>query len=73
MNDSADQVARLEAENRALKELLDGHQEIDRLQGNRIDELERALGQTHAELRGAQREIQHLNSLLNGYAPKPRP
>jgi hypothetical protein len=39
------------AENGKLKELLAQHQEIDRLQGNRILDLMRELGKAEAKLR----------------------
>jgi hypothetical protein len=47
-----------------LKELLARHQELSRLQGNRLDELNLELGRTHAELRAAQEEIRRLGTLL---------
>lgn len=48
-----------------LKELLAQHQELDRLQGNRIDELSRELGATQAKLRASQEEARRLNTRLN--------
>lgn len=53
-----------------LRELLNQHQEIDRLQGNRIQELDRALGETQAKLRVAQAENQRLNTQLNAFRAK---
>lgn len=48
-----------------LKALLAEHQEIGRLQGNRMDGLERELAETQAKLRAAQAEITRLNTRLN--------
>lgn len=48
-----------------LRELLAQHQELDRLQGNRLQELERELGLTQAHLRAAQVETQKLLTKLN--------
>lgn len=48
-----------------LRTLLAEHQELGRLQGNRMDELARELGETQAKLRAAQGEIQRLTTLLN--------
>lgn len=55
---SGDEAAKLRA-------LLAEHQEIGRLQGNRMDEVARELGETQAKLRAAQGEIQRLTTLLN--------
>lgn len=53
MSDPADtpNVVDLAEENRHLRELLTQHQELDRLQGNRILELMRECGQAQAKLR----------------------
>lgn len=48
-----------------LRELLAEHQELGRLQGNRMDELSRELGETQAKLRAAQGEVQRLTTALN--------
>ena len=56
--------------NRELAALLDAHQEIGRLQGNRLDAAERALGETQALLRATQGEVQRLTTLLNGFSPR---
>lgn len=53
-----------------LRDLLNQHQEIDRLQGNRIQELDRALGETQAKLRVAQAEVQRLTTQLNAFRAK---
>lgn len=53
-----------------LRELLDQHQEIDRLQGNRLQDLERALGETQAKLRASQAEVQRLATQLNAFRAK---
>jgi uncharacterized coiled-coil protein SlyX len=54
---SGDEIAK-------LRELLAEHQEVGRLQGNRMDELARELGETQAKLRAAQAENQRLTTLL---------
>lgn len=56
-----------------VRALLAEHQELSRLQGNRIDALERELGETHAKLRMALNENQRLNTMLSGYARKATP
>jgi hypothetical protein len=48
-----------------LRELLAEHQELGRLQGNRMDDLARELGETQAKLRAAQGEVQRLTTALN--------
>lgn len=55
-----------------LRSLLEEHQELSRIQGNRIDALERELGETQARLRGAQNDNQRLNTMLNGYERRTR-
>ncbi len=57
----ADEIANLRA-------LLDQHQELGRLQGNKNDQLERDLAAAQAELRAAQEEIRRLNTRLNAEA-----
>lgn len=54
-----------EQEAAALRELLAQHQELDRLQGNRLDEVTRELGLTQAKLRAAQEENTRLLTRLN--------
>lgn len=46
------EMARLDL--RRLKDLLAEHQELGRLQGNRLDQLTEELGETQARLRAAQ-------------------
>lgn len=53
-----------------LRELLETHQELSRMQGNRIQELETELGTTQAKLRAAQSEMQRLETMLHGYERK---
>ncbi len=53
----------------ALRALLTEHQEIGRLQGNKLDDALRELGETQAKLRAAQAEIQRLHTMLHGRRP----
>lgn len=59
----------LHDEDAKLRALLAEHQEIGRLQGNRMDELARELGKTQAKLRAAQAENTRLQTQLNAARP----
>lgn len=50
------------AEAAALRELLEQHQELDRLQGNRIQDLEHDLILARTQLRERDNEIQRLRT-----------
>lgn len=50
-----------------LRALLAEHQELGRVQGNRLDAIERELGETQARLRASQEENRRLLTLLHGY------
>lgn len=63
-------LAEMHRSAQGLRELLETHQELSRVQGNRIDALEAELGTTQAKLRAAQSEIQRLETMLHGYERK---
>lgn len=60
-------LAEMHKANAGLRALLDEHQELSRVQGNRIDELLTELGKTQARLRAADAENARLNIMLNSY------
>jgi hypothetical protein len=66
-------ATKADAELAGLRSLLDEHQELGRLQGNRMDAITSELGKTHAKLRAAQQEIGRLNTMLSGYTRKTTP
>lgn len=63
-------LAEMHKSGEGLRALLAEHQELSRIQGNRIDDLLAELGKTQAHLRAAEAEIVRLNTMLNGYASR---